>query len=667
MKKEIVNGVAKTKTSSQKEDGGLTIKVIITVIVVMYFTALSTAYGPMKAGLIPSVAFSNAPSTGAVGVLLLLILINVIVKLLGKTTAFSRRELNMVYWMSTVGGLMIQQGLMRFLPLNVMAWQKWIQLIGIDADVYRPFYDGFSSLIMPKSEEAAHGFWLGGATVPWGEWIIPMIIWTIFFTVVAFFVMCLANLVYRQWSEAEHLNYPLTKPIIALLEEKGVQEQTKEQSIWKDNVALIGMAIGGLLLSGLGGLNHYFEVVPAIPLEIDISDFVRQIRSTTVLQALGSGIRFTEIVQINPLAMAFGWFVGLDLLFSMWFLYMFNQIIKIILVSSFGPMAVSPWHYNHQYMSLGAYFGLVIGILYISRHSIMAMFRSVKNGEVSDGFDKLMSDKVTVIGAILSLIFIIVFSNIFLNISILWGVIFFMVFSCLVIGFARVRGEGGLPVARMMTAVFPYSVLRAMVGAEAFGDKNAAGMNFFVPLHQGNFASLGIITHEAAYCTDAIKVRKKGLVSGLLIAFVIAMIVGWIVYIPMAYRLGAGGYSSETQMLGEFFTRVFVGDYARFAEDPEPLQLAYIGGAAFLAILTGYLRSMLLWWPIHPIGVVTMYAREIEPLWASFFLIWLVKWLALRYGGTYALYRGQKFVLGFIIGNVAVTIIFSVIGIVLGY
>lgn len=104
------------------------------------------------------------------------------------------------------------------------------------------------------------------------------------------------------------------------------------------------------------------------------------------------------------------------------------------------------------------------------------------------------------------------------NIPLIWLVLVFGLLGVFVLGFARLRAEGGIPTERMMCDTYHFSVIQAIVGLEAMGGKSSAGLNFFIPFSQGAFTSLGAITQEAAHTADAMKISKRVMTRGLMIA-----------------------------------------------------------------------------------------------------------------------------------------------------
>jgi hypothetical protein len=70
----------------------------------------------------------------------------------------------------------------------------------------------------PKSEEALRIIHMGlrpGQTLPWGEFVVPIIYWSIYTTLTYFLCLFLAFGVYgRRWVEYERLPFPLSQPMI---------------------------------------------------------------------------------------------------------------------------------------------------------------------------------------------------------------------------------------------------------------------------------------------------------------------------------------------------------------------------------------------------------------------------------------------------------------------
>ena len=62
-------------------------------------------------------------------------------------------------------------------------------------------------------------------------------------------------------------------------------------------------------------------------------------------------------------------------------------------------------------------------------------------------------------------------------------------------------------------------------------------------------------------------------------------------------------------------------------------------------------RQQLLWWPLHPIGYPIGAVWLMDQLWFSIALAWLLKLVAMKYGGPSLFRRARPFFLGLIVGQ----------------
>jgi hypothetical protein len=65
-------------------------------------------------------------------------------------------------------------------------------------------------------------------------------------------------------------------------------------------------------------------------------------------------------------------------------------------------------------------------------------------------------------------------------------------------------------------------------------------------------------------------------------------------------------------------------------------------------------RHHFLWWPLHPIGYPIGAVWLMDQLWFSIFLAWLIKLVAMKYGGPRLYRRMRPFFLGLILGQFAI-------------
>ena len=106
--------------------------------------------------------------------------------------------------------------------------------------------------------------------------------------------------------------------------------------------------------------------------------------------------------------------------------------------------------------------------------------------------------------------------------------------------------------------------------------------------------------------------------------------------------------------------------YIRAPGFRDPLRTTFLGaGLGFSLLLTG-LRSQLLWWPLHPVGLAVSSSWAMNYMWFPLFLAWLVKAALLRAGGLRAYRSALPFFFGLILGEFIVGSLWNLAGLVFG-
>ena len=90
----------------------------------------------------------------------------------------------------------------------------------------------------------------------------------------------------------------------------------------------------------------------------------------------------------------------------------------------------------------------------------------------------------------------------------------------------------------------------------------------------------------------------------------------------------------------------------------------FIGGGIMALLVLA--RHTLLWWPLHPIGYPIGAVWLMDQLWFSIFLAWLIKLLAIKYGGPGLFRRTRPFFLGLILGQFSIAGIWLIIDFFMG-
>src|SRR5581483_6443064 len=121
-----------------------------------------------------------------------------------------------------------------------------------------------------------------------------------------------------------------------------------------------------------------------------------------------------------------------------------------------------------------------------------------------------------------------------------------------------------------------------------------------------------------------------------------------------ALQLREGGIWGTWEATREYQT---AAQYATTSKRPELQRIWATGAGAVIVVVLSFLHLRFTGFPLHPLGYA-MACSYGSLIWGSFFIVWLLKSLALRYGGM-AFYRKTiPFFLGFALGHFAVAGIF---------
>ncbi|MBC8234996.1 hypothetical protein H8E77_36080, partial [bacterium] len=194
-------------------------------------------------------------------------------------------------------------------------------------------------LIVQNTHHAVEWFYEGmpqGAGLPWREWAVPLAFWLPLFFAILLASYVLIAVFRKQWIEHEKLAYPLMQPIIQMLREpphpsplsvngegKGVR--------WRSPLFFLGVSIP-LFLAASDTIHRVIPAFPAMPIDHLGSLNWGGVSSKPGLSSL--------VLCINFIAIGAGYFVPQDVLFSVWFLYVFVKVIEVYLLSRFGRLYI---------------------------------------------------------------------------------------------------------------------------------------------------------------------------------------------------------------------------------------------------------------------------------------------------------------------------------------
>ena len=574
--------------------------------------------------------------------------INMALRALWPRMALSRGELLTLFSMLWVVGTIPQLGWMTY----------WTSIVGAPsyfATAENQWEETFFSYLpwhvfANASPRVVDPFWFGlseGASIPWDGWIGAIGQWLGVSMGMVVFGFCLMALFHKQWVEAEKLTFPLAQMPLDLTQ--GFEDKQRPE-LFRKPVFWLGFAL--VFLPILYNIATYFALgLPPIEFYWKFYD-------------LNLTPDFFLTVRILPLIMAVTYLCPVDILGSMIFFHLLAAL-KIAIMKrtgfSIGGFAVGaagqqPEAQNILYMeSYGALVFIGLWSIWLARRHLRQVWHQVCSGEGEPRQVTLY--RLALAGLILSALSVIG-----------WGV---------QLGMSVPVSIGGF-----LLMTLTYFVVAKLVAATGFAyllpnKPHIKGDSFLIELVGSAFQSprslvaFKVFTSNAFFGTFRIPAwpalphcfrlfsleRQPGrLTAMVLIAFPIGFVVLAVETISLAYEGGGliflGGKANWIfQDMVYLLNNPMLPDLNKWA-----VWLFGFGEAALIALLRGYFH----WFPLHPIGLAFQHTFGLRLYWFSLFIVWIVKIILLRYGGSRAYIAGKPLFYGLAIGYV-VGVIFSMV------
>jgi len=557
-----------------------------------------------------------------------------------------------------------------------------------DFEVSRQFYEG-----MPP-----------GARLPWGAWAGPLGAWAVM--VAAFYAatMGIGLLLRRQWVDRERLIYPLMRLPLELADAPG----GGLPGILRSPLLWIGVAIA-LVPTVLNGLHFYFPTVPAITLRRDIAiplqreSFLLRLwlnfavvgfayvvsadlgftlwffallmgLQTPLMRLAGVGLGAQEVYCAGSPAVSYQ-AMGAMVLLVLGSFWSARESLAQSWAAAWGRAKVpegEPCHPRVAWLllaggmlTLGAWLvasGLrptaTVVFLLSAFTNFIALSRSTVQGGVPVTRAALIPQSLTV--ATLGADTIGPKGLVSLGYAFAWTadirVTLMTYFSHALKLWSEANTGGGQGRARKETSGDggePLSIGTAdqRDGADPAASPGGVILRATEPAGRGPkyLASSG--GEHPPTADPASPVLGPGLLAATALILLISAVGATAITLYLAYV--KGGVSLSSWLFSGNPTSAFryAASQIQNPAEPSPARFGYMGlGAGVMWLLSAAHRGFL-WWPLHPLGFAVAATQPVQDLWFPILLGWMLKALALRYGGYRAYQRGLPVLLGLILGQ----------------
>jgi len=625
----------------QQRELGLTYKALIIGSVLIFLNAYW-----IMVGLKWDIAHPSMISLlyNVISILLLLTLLSRLLEKLSPKLALSRAELLTIYVMlcltTAIGGHMCVQMLV---PIIGFAFS----FATPENDWQALFFRYIPDWMVVRNKTVLSDFFRGDSTFYISRhiqtWLPPILLWSAFLFALLLTMLCINFIVRKQWTENEKLSYPLIQLPLAMTDSNF---SAKSKGFFASRLMWLGFGISAFI-DLINGLNYLYPIVPKISgiRGYNIANFFTT-RPWNAIDWMPVGI--------YPFAVGLAFFMPLDLLFSCWFFYLLWKAQSVV-----GSML--GLHHGFPYateQSFGAYVGLGITALWVSRKHLLQVIRKI--GGTRSGIDdsrEPLSYRTAMLLIILSMTFIIVFC--YKAGMSLWVILlFFGLFFALATGITRMRAELGSPVHDQHFGG-PDKMIYSIFGTRRLGPNNLTILSFLY------FFNRSYDCLSMPHQLEGLKIAERVGIDNRKFAF--ALIFATLIGIPVsiwAYLHASYDFGVYTGFVGhESFGRL-----AAWLTNPlqanAPAATA-IGIGFLLSFVLTFMRTRFFWAPFHAAGYAVSSTYTMNFFWFSILLSFIIKWVILKHGGLKAHRRAIPLFLGLVLGECAVTTFWGTLSIIL--
>lgn len=496
--------------------------------------------------------------------------------------------------------------------------------------------------------------------VPWRAWRRSMGFWIPLLLSMCFALLGLVLVVHRQWSEHEHLAYPIITFANSLLSRSdgGLNSTFRSRLFWG--------AAGSVMLIYLinYGARWFPDTFVAIPLRYR---FTPLLELFPTLRRGGAWWLFYPTLYFTVIG--FAYFLSTDVSLSLG-LAPFAYAYAVGLLAGYG-VQLGGAHLSLKLQSFlhgGAFFGFFLMLLYTGRHYYLGICRKSLGLEPAEPVERsaVWGMRLFVFG---SLLFAVQLAIIGLDwqLAVLYtaGVVMIFVVT------SRVVAETGTFFIHPW--FYPCGLLWGAMGAKALGVQPLLIM-FLVSsllLIDPREAFMPFMLHACKLVDmQQVKIGRVAIVSmvSLLVAFAVAtpMTLYW-QYKEGAFAAGDGWTTGGVPRFaftqaekihtglaatGELEQSRQLSGWARFTKMspyvPGMIAFAITFG---LTLLFGWGRLRYSRWPLHPVLFIVLGTFQSQMLGPSFLLGCLIKYLINKYGGATVYQRLKPLMFGLIAGE----------------
>jgi len=616
------------------------------------------------------------------GMLFFVVLVNPVLRRVSKRLAFSAREIAVVVGLALAASFVPGYGLVQILTPFLMlphhyartepGWRSERVLEEVPkymlADVSRnenEALDGYVRGLGRPGERIAF------SDVPWYAWTRTLSFWVPVILTLAILSIALAVVVHRQWSDHEHIPYPIVTFAHSLLpgEDKAWSPLLKNRLFW------IGFGVTALVHLNNYGFQWFPESMIQIPRHLNFGSlrafFPNLVRG-------GGWIMFEPRIVFT--AIGFAYFLASDVSLSLGLApFLFCTVVGLLMgygISVRGPHLAQGLD---GYMHAGAFAGVFLALAYTGRRYYTSVIRRAVGFSAPDEVRPAEAWAARIaIGAFVLLVVELAATGLDWQLALLYVCISVMLLTVL----SRVVAETG--VFYIYPTFYPCAVLAGVFGFRALGARTMLIMLVFTSVLMINpsEALMPFVVHANKLIElTKVKIGRTAALSALVVALGLGVALpatlywqydlgggvvghGWAQHsvprlafneaVRVKYRLRAQGALEEAESVSGWQR------FTRMAPDG-PSMLAF-GATLALVLLCTAGRFRFPRWPIHPVLFLVLGTWQSRVLAPAFLIGWVIKVSVTRYSGSVGYRKLKPLMIGLIAGELLTGLVLMIVG-----
>ena len=397
-----------------------------------------------------------------------------------------------------------------------------------------------------------------------------------------------------------------------------------------------------------------FPSIPPIPIKLEDQSMMFTRRPWT-------GIGWFPI-DFYPFGIGLGMLLPLDLSFSCWFFFIIWKA-QLIISTWLGYDSIPYFPYVNE-QSLGAYLGICVFAIMMSRHHLLSLVRHFfyRKTDIDDTGEPIPY-RAAMWGVVVGCILLFAFAKA-AGMSTWVILVFYVVFFALIITITRMRAELGPPAHDLHNAG-PDKIIPTIMGPANLGTKDLTMLTMFYGFNRAYRSVPSPFQLEGFKMAERAGMSYSRLFWTLILASVVGTLAAFWANLHHLYNFGAGAQIGPPNVPLIFGAEGYNNRLSSWLVSPLPpdMNVAKAIGVGFaVTMLLNAARMRLPWFMLHPVGYAISSSWSMHRLWVSLLIAWLIKSLILRYGGLKMYRTALPFFLGIILGECVVGGVWTLIG-----